>query len=72
MKREVGFELDLGIEVTLVYYITEYPEGTYVEVDWLYYQSGKDKHNMSFLLEDKRFYEYMQEIASEDSYELMT
>jgi len=72
MKREVDFELDLGIDVTLVYYITEYPEGTYVEVDWLYYKSGKDKHDMSFLLEDKGFYEYMQEIASEDSYELMT
>ena len=65
-KREVDFELDTGVEVTLVYYITEYPEGTYVEVDWLYYKSGKDKHNMSFLLEDQRFYAYMQELANED------
>lgn len=70
MKQEIDFELGLGIDATLVYYITEYPEGTYIEVDSVYYHSGKEKHDMSFLLDDKTFYEYLQEIASEDAYEV--
>tara|TARA_R100000900_G_scaffold108784_1_gene84480 strand:- start:1704 stop:1919 length:216 start_codon:yes stop_codon:yes gene_type:complete len=70
MKKQIDFELGLGIDAALVYYITEYPEGTYIEVDSVYYQSGKEKHDMSFLLEDKTFHEHLHEIACEDAYEI--
>ena len=65
-KREVDFELDFNIEATLVYYVVDYPEGRSIDLDWVYYRNGKDKHDMSFLLEDKNFYSSMQELANED------
>ena len=65
-KREVLFELDFGIEATLVYYVVDYPEGLSVDIDHVYYGYGKNKHDMSFLLDDKNFYSCMQELANED------
>ena len=66
MKKEVDFELACGVESTLVYYVVDYPEGRSVDLDWLYYRNGKDKHDMSFLLDDNSFRSYMQELAEED------
>ena len=65
-KREVTFELDFDVEATLVYYAVEYPEGLNLDVDHVYYACGKKKHDMSFLLDNKRFYDSMQELANED------
>ena len=65
-KREVEFELECGVEATLVYYVVDYPEGRSVDLDWLYYRNGKDKHDMSFLLDDSSFRSYMQELANDD------
>ena len=65
-KREVTFELDFGVEATLVYYAVEYPEGLSLDVDHIYYGYGKKKHDMSFLLDNKTFYDSMQELANED------
>ena len=65
-KREVEFELDFGVEATLVYYAVEYPEGLSLDIDHIYYGYGKNKHNMSFLLDNKTFYDAMQELANED------
>ena len=65
-KREVLFELDHGVEATLVYYVVDYPEGLSVDVDHVYYGGGLNKHDMNFLLENKQFYSYMQELANED------
>jgi len=65
-KREVLFELDCGVEATLVYYVTEYPEGVGLDIDHIYYGCGKNKHDMNFLLDNKTFYSYMQELANED------
>ena len=64
-KREVDFELDCGVEATLVYYAVEYPEGLGIDIDKVYYGYGKKQHDMSFLLDDKKFYEYMEELANE-------
>ena len=36
-KREVDFELDFGLEATLVYYVVDYPEGRSLDIDWIYY-----------------------------------
>ena len=66
MKKEVDFELGCGVEATLVYYVIDYPEGRSVDLDWLYYRNGKDKHDMSFLLDDNSFRSYMQELANDD------
>ena len=60
-KREVLFELDYGVEATLVYYVVDYPEGLSVDVDHVYYGYGKNKHDMNFLLDNKQFYSCMQE-----------
>ena len=49
-KREVDFELDCGVEATLVYYAVEYPEGLGIDIDEVYYGYGKKQHDMSFLL----------------------
>ena len=65
-KREVLFELGCGIEATLVYYVVDYPEGLSIDIDYVYYGYGKNKHEMTFLLDDKQFYDYMQELANED------
>ena len=65
-KREVLFELGCGVEATLVYYVVDYPEGRSVDLDWLYYRSGKEKHSMSFLLDDNNFRSNMQELAEDD------
>jgi len=65
-KREVDFELECGVEATLVYYAVEYPEGLGIDIDHVYYGYGKKQHDMSFLLDDKRFYSYMEELSNED------
>ena len=65
-KREVTFELDFDIEATLVYYAVEYPEGLSLDIDHVYYGYGKHKHDMNFLLDNKQFYDAMQELANED------
>jgi len=65
-KREIEFELEYGVEATLVYYVTEYPEGVGLDIDHVYYGCGKNKHDMNFLLDNKQFYSYMQELANED------
>ena len=68
--RKVNFELDgCGIEATLVYYIEEYPEGMHIHIDQVYYGYGKNKHDMSFLIDNKKFYESMVELSNEDCYE---
>jgi len=64
--REVEFELEHGVEATLVYCVVEYPEGVGVDIDHVYYGYGKNKHDMNFLLDNKIFYSYMQELANED------
>lgn len=65
-KREVEFELDFGVEATLVYYAVECPEGLSLDIDHVYYGCGKNKHDMNFLLDNKHFYDAMQELANED------
>ena len=65
-KHEVTFELDHHIEATLVYNAVEYPEGLSLDIDHIYYGCGSNKHDMSFLLDDKNFYSCMQELANED------
>jgi len=64
--REIEFELEYGVEATLVYCVVEYPEGVSVDIDHVYYGCGKNKHDMSFLLDNKQFYSCMQELVNED------
>jgi len=70
MKREVDFELDFGVEATLVYYAVEYPEGLSLDIDHVYYGYGKNKHNMNFLLENKKFNDAMEELMNDDFQEI--
>ena len=67
-KREVEFELidTVGVGATLVYYAIEYPEGLGIDIDHIYFGYNKNKIDMSFLLENKKFYEWMEELANED------
>ena len=65
-KREVDFELDFGLEATLVYYVVDYPEGRSLDIDWIYYTDKEEKHNLSFLLSNDKFRDSMQELAKED------
>ena len=69
-KREVDFELECGVEATLVYYAVEYPEGLGLDIDHVYYGYGKNKHDMNFLLDNKKFYDYMHELMNEDFEEI--
>ena len=68
--REVEFELEHGVEATLVYCVVEYPEGLGLDIDHVYYGYGKNKHDMNFLLDNKKFYDYMHELMNEDFEEI--
>ena len=68
--REVEFELEHGVEATLVYCVVEYTEGLGLDIDHVYYGYGKNKHDMNFLLDNKQFYDYMHELMNEDFEEI--